>query len=101
MCLATSPGKRWIAFNRNAKHKLAAAKKKAQALAGSSDMSEAMKLKQISKALRSSDAKKSGKEKIVSKKGRKGVKGATMVDKRMKSDARGMKRAEKKKRSRK
>ena len=87
--------------NRNAKHKLAAAKKKAQALAGSSDMSEAMKLKQISKALRSSDAKKSGKEKIVSKKGRKGVKGATMVDKRMKSDARGMKRAEKKKRSRK
>lgn len=87
--------------NRNAKHKLAAAKKKAQALAGSSDMSEAMKLKQISKALRSSDAKKSGKEKIVSKKGRKGVKGATMVDKRMKSDARGMKRAEKKKRSKK
>ena len=87
--------------NRSAKHKLAAAKKKAQALAGSSDMSDAMKLKQISKALRSSDAKKSGKEKIVSKKGRKGVKGATMVDKRMKSDARGMKRAEKKKKSKK
>jgi AdoMet-dependent rRNA methyltransferase SPB1 len=87
--------------NRNAKHKLAAAKKKAQALVGSSDMSEAMKLKQISKALRSADVKKGGREKIVSKKGRKGVKGASMVDKRMKCDTRSMKRAEEKKRGRK
>lgn len=86
--------------NRKAKLKLSAAKKKAQALAGSSEMSESMKLKQISKALRSADSKKSGKELIVSKKGRKGVKGAIMVDKRMKTDKRGMDRALKKKRKR-
>ena len=85
--------------SRKAKLKLTAAKKKAQALAGSSEMSEAMKLKQISKALRSADGKKGGKEYIVAKKGRKGVKGAVMVDKRMKNDKRAMERTTKKKKT--
>ena len=53
---------------------------------------ETMKLKQISKALRSDD-KGGGKEYVVAKKGRKGVKGATMVDKRMKNDKRSMERS--------
>lgn len=83
--------------NRKAQLKLSAAKKKAQALAGSSEMSESMKLKQISKALRSSDGKKGGKEYMVAKKGRKGVKGTISVDKRMKNDKRAMDRAQKKK----
>ncbi len=83
--------------NRKAQLKLSAAKKKAQALAGSSDMSEAMKLKQISKALRSADGKKGGKEYVVAKKGRKGVKGTVSVDKRMKNDKRAMERTTKKK----
>lgn len=85
--------------NRKAKLKLASAKKKAQALAGSSEMSESMKLKQISKALRSADGKSGGKESIVSKKGKKGVKGAVMVDKRMKNDKRSMERAQKKRKN--
>lgn len=85
--------------NRKAKLKLAAAKKKAQALANSSEMSEAMKLKTISKALRSDDRKGNRKEYVVSKKGqgKKGVKGGVMVDKRMKNDKRGMERAAKRK----
>ena len=84
--------------NRKAKLRLAAARKKAQAVANSSEMSEAMKLKTISKALRSDDKKGSGKQYIVSKKGqgKKGVKGGVMVDKRMKNDKRGMERAAKK-----
>jgi AdoMet-dependent rRNA methyltransferase SPB1 len=84
--------------NRKAKLKLAAAKKKAQAVANSTDMSESMKLKSISKALRSEDGK-SGKKYVVSKKGqgKKGVKGAKMVDKRMKNDKRSMDRASNKK----
>lgn len=84
--------------NRKAKLKLAAAKKKAQAVANSSEMSEAMKLKTISKALRTDDRKAGRKEYIVSKKGqgKKGVKGGVMVDKKMKSDKRGMERAAKK-----
>eukprot|EP00535_Pseudo-nitzschia_heimii_P007244 CAMPEP_0197175946 /NCGR_PEP_ID=MMETSP1423-20130617/2024_1 /TAXON_ID=476441 /ORGANISM="Pseudo-nitzschia heimii, Strain UNC1101" /LENGTH=1073 /DNA_ID=CAMNT_0042625217 /DNA_START=165 /DNA_END=3383 /DNA_ORIENTATION=- len=84
--------------NRKAKLKLAAARKKAQVVANSSEMSEAMKLKSISKALRSDDRKGSGKQYIVSKKGqgKKGVKGGVMVDKKMKSDKRGMERATKK-----
>merc|ERR1712195_470632 len=53
--------------NRKAKLKLAAAKKKAQSVANSSEMSESMKLKSISKALRSDD--KGGKNYVVSKKG--------------------------------
>ena len=85
--------------NRKAKLKLTAAKKKAQAIAGSSEISESMKLKQISKALRSDDSKKGSKEYVVSKKGKKGVKGAVMVDKRMKNDKRSMDRATKKRKS--
>ena len=85
--------------NRRAKLKLAAAKKKAQAVANSTEMSETMKLKSISKALRSEEGKKGGKQYVVSKKGqgKRGVKGATMVDKRMKNDKRSMDRATKKK----
>lgn len=84
--------------NRKAKAKLATAKKRAQAVANSSEMSDVMKLKSISKALRSEDAKKSGKKYVVAKKGqgKKGVKGATVVDKRMKNDKRSMDRATKK-----
>lgn len=85
--------------NRKAKLKLADAKKKAQAVANSSEMSEAMKLKSISKALRSSDKNGAGKkEYVVAKKGigNRGVRGATMVDKRMKNDKRAMERAGKK-----
>lgn len=85
--------------NRKAKLKLDAAKKKAQAVANSSEMSEATKLKAISKALRSDDNKKGGKTYVVSKKGqgKKSVRGATMVDKRMKTDKRGMERNSKSK----
>mmetsp|Transcript_19854 Transcript_19854/g.46301 ORF Transcript_19854/g.46301 Transcript_19854/m.46301 type:complete len:1079 (+) Transcript_19854:250-3486(+) len=81
--------------NKRAKLKLAAAKKQAQAVANSSEMSESMKLKAISKALRTDDRKGGGKQLIVSKKGqgKKGVKGGVMVDKRMKNDKRGMERA--------
>eukprot|EP00957_Ditylum_brightwellii_P130042 9918446-Ditylum_brightwellii.AAC.1 len=43
--------------NKRARTKLAAAKKKAEAVANSSEMSEAMKLKAISKAMRGQDAK--------------------------------------------
>jgi len=86
--------------NRKAKSKLASAKKKAQSVANSSDMSEAMKLRSITKALRSEDKStgKNGKNYVVSKKGqgKRGVKGGIMVDKTMKSDKRGMERASKK-----
>jgi AdoMet-dependent rRNA methyltransferase SPB1 len=84
--------------NRKAKLKLAAAKKKAQSVANSTEMSDSMKLKSISKALRSEDAKKGGKKYVVAKKGqgKKTVKGAKMVDKRMKNDKRSMDRSTKK-----
>jgi hypothetical protein len=73
--------------NRKMKSELASAKKKAQALASSLGMSDSMKLKQIRKALRSDEAKKGGsKQHVISNKGSKGVKGANMVDKRLKSD---------------
>ena len=87
--------------NKKAKLKLAAAKKKAQAVANSSEMSEAMKLKAISKALRSEEGKNSGKKYVVAKKGRgmKGMKGTKVVDKRMKSDKRAMERAASKKKN--
>ncbi|CAJ1964556.1 unnamed protein product [Cylindrotheca closterium] len=86
--------------NRKAKLKLAAAKKKAATVANSSEMSETMKLKSISKALRSNDNGK-GKEYVVAKKGggTRGVKGTKLVDKRMKSDKRSMDRATKKKKT--
>jgi len=85
--------------NRKVKLKLAAAKKKAQAVANSSEMSDSMKLKSISKALRSEDSKSSGKKYVVAKKsqGKYGVKGATLVDKRLRSDKRSMERSTKKK----
>jgi AdoMet-dependent rRNA methyltransferase SPB1 len=84
--------------NKRAKLKLAAAKKKAEAVAQSNEMSEAMKLKAISKAMRSNEALKPGKTYVVARKGgsSKGGKGIKLVDKRMKSDKRGMDRAEKK-----
>lgn len=85
--------------NKRAKLKLVAAKKQAEAVANSSEMSEAMKLKAISKALRGKESKSTGKAYVVAKKGRgnKGTKGAKVVDKRMKSDKRGTDRAEKRK----
>lgn len=85
--------------NKRAKTKLAAAKKKAEAVANSSEMSETMKLKAISKAMRGQDAKKPGKTYVVSKKGRgaKGAKGIKLVDKRMRNDKKAMERALKKK----
>ena len=86
--------------NRKAKSKLAAAKKAAQSVANSSEMSETMKLKSISKALRSND-NNNGKKYVVAKKGqgKKGVKGSVMVDTRQKSDKRGMERAAKKRKN--
>jgi hypothetical protein len=82
-----------------ARSKLAAAKKKAEAVANSSEMSEAMKLKAISKAMRGKEAAKPGKTYVVSKKGggTKGGKGIKLVDKREKNDKRGLERATKKK----
>lgn len=88
--------------SKRAKMKLAAAKKQAEAVANSTEMTEAMKLKAISKALTRSDDKKksSGKQYVVAKKGRGssggGVKGAKVVDKRQKSDKRATDRIERK-----
>jgi len=84
--------------NKRARTKLAAAKKKAEAVANSSEMSEAMKLKAISKAMRGQDATRPGKTYVVSKRGggTKGGKGIKLVDKRMKNDKRSMDRATKK-----
>jgi len=83
--------------NKRAKLKLSAAKKKAETVANSSEMSEAMKLKSISKAMRGHDASKPSKTYVVSRKGgnNKGGKGMKVVDKRMKSDKRSMDRAAK------
>jgi len=85
--------------NKRAKTKLAAAKKKAEAVANSSEMSETMKLKAISKAMRGQDARKPGKTYVVSKKGRgaRGAKGVKFVDKRMRNDKKSMERTMKKK----
>lgn len=87
--------------NRKAKLKLASAKKKAQSVANSSEMSESMKLKSISKALRSDDNKGNRKEYVFSKKGdgKRGVRGGVNVDKRMMNDKRGMERAAKKRKN--
>lgn len=85
--------------NKMAKVKLAAAKKKAESVANSSEMSEATKLKAISKAMRGKEASRPGKTYVVSKKGggSKGGKGVKLVDKREKSDKRSMERATKNK----
>ena len=53
--------------SKRAKMKLVAAKKKAEAVANNNDMSEAMKLKAISKALRQQDNKKPSKTYVVAK----------------------------------
>lgn len=85
---------------RRAKTKLAAAKKQAESIANSSEISESMKLKAISKALRGQTAQKPGKTYVVAKKGRGGKaggKGVKVVDKRMICDKRGLERAEKRK----
>ena len=85
---------------RRAQAKLSAAKKQAESIANSADLSESMKLKAISKALRGQTAKRPGKTYVVAKKGRTGKiggKNVKVVDKRMKSDQRGMERAEKRK----
>lgn len=84
--------------HRRAKLKLAAAKKKAEAVAYSNEMTESMKLKAISHALRGQETKKPGKTYVVAKKGgtNKAGKGAKLVDKRMKNDKRAMNRADKK-----
>lgn len=87
--------------SRNAQSKLAAAKKKAQLVANSSEMSESMKLKSISKALRGADSKRPGKTYVVAKKGggTKGGKGLQVVDKRLKNDKRSMERSSKTKKN--
>lgn len=84
--------------NKRAKLKLTAAKKKAEAVANSSEMSEAMKLKAISKAMRGNDASRPSKTYVVSRKGgsAKGGKGVKLVDKRMRNDKKSMDRADKK-----
>lgn len=86
--------------NRRAQSKLAAAKKKAETVANSSEMSEAMKLKAISKAMRGNDNSRPGKTYVVASKGsNKGGKGIKLVDKRMKNDKRAMDRATKKRKN--
>lgn len=87
--------------NKRAKAKISAAKKKAEAVASSNEMSEAQKLKAISKAMRREDSKGASKTYVVSKKGggTKGGKGIKLVDKRMKNDKRSMDRAEKKRKN--
>jgi len=84
-----------------AKAKLTAAKKKAEAVANSSEMSEAMKLKAISKAMRGKEASRPGKTYVVSKKGggSKGGKGIKLVDKREKNDKRATERITKRKKN--
>lgn len=87
--------------NKRARARLVAAKKKAEAVANSSEMTEAMKLKAISKAMRGTDAKRPGKTYMVSKKNgsTKGKKGVKLVDKRMKNDRRSMDRSTKKRKA--
>jgi len=92
--------------SKRASQKLALAKKKAEIVAGNADMSEAMKLKAISKAMRGGGDGKNGapgKTYVVSKKGgqTKGGKGMKLVDKREKNDKRAMERAGKKRKGKK
>jgi AdoMet-dependent rRNA methyltransferase SPB1 len=85
--------------NRRAKTKLAAAKKQAEGVANASDMSDAMKLKAISKALRGQEVKRPGKSYVVAKKSRgskAAPKGSKLVDKRLKSDKRAVTKIDKK-----
>lgn len=83
---------------KRAKQKLTAAKKKAETVANNPDMSEATKLKAISKAMRGQDSSRPSKTYVVAKKGNaKGGKGIKLVDSRMKNDKRSMDRSTKKK----
>ncbi len=99
MSLAEKPIKK-VAEARARKSKrasaaLKAAKAKASAVANSGEMTEAQKLKAISKAMRGKEAKNPAKTYVVAKKngGKQGGKGVKLVDKREKSDKRGMERA--------
>ena len=56
--------------SKRAKTKLVAAKKKAEAVANSSELSDTMKLKAISKAMRGQDTKNPSKTYVIAKKGR-------------------------------
>lgn len=87
--------------NKRARGKLVAAKKKAEAVANNSEMSESMKLKAISKAMRGQEAKRPGKSYVVSKKNgsTKGAKGVKLVDKRMRNDKRALDRSTKKRKN--
>jgi len=105
MSLAEKPMKKVLQArarrNKRVKQKLSAAKKKAESIANS-EMTEALKLKAISKAMRGQEAKKPEKRYVVAKrastaKGAGGAKGVKLVDKRMRSDKRGNERAEKRK----
>ena len=79
--------------SKRAKTKLQAAKKKAEAVANSSELSDTMKLKAISKAMRGQDTKNPSKTYVIAKKGRNlGAKGVKLVDKRLKNDKRAMDR---------
>lgn len=88
--------------------KLKLAKKKATDIANLPDMSTREKLKSIEKTLKGAEMKKSNKVYVVSTRGgkkdaqnNKGKGKIKMVDARMKSDKRGMERAQKKRRKRK
>merc|ERR1712071_525316 len=85
--------------SRQVKSRLSAAKKKAEAVGNSEEMSEAGKLRAISKAMRGQDAKRPSKTYVVSKKNgsTKGAKGVKLVDRRMRQDKRSMERSAKKK----
>lgn len=105
MSLAEKPMKKVLQArarkNRRVKQKLSAAKKKAESIANS-EMTEAMKLKAISKAMRGQEAKKPEKTYVVArrastKKGAGGAKGVKLVDRRMRSDKKGTERADKRK----
>lgn len=89
--------------------KLKAAKKAANSMAENSEMSEKQKLKAITKAMKSNKIAKPGKVYVVTRKTKGASSGTTasgsakgklkFVDKRMKKDARAMKRIEKTKKS--
>jgi len=87
--------------NKRVRNKLAAARKQAEAVANSNEMTETMKLKAISKAMRGHDAKRPSKTYVVSKKNgsTKGGKGMKLVDKRMKNDKRSLSRSQKKRKN--
>ena len=74
-----------------------AARKKAEAVAGSADMTEAQKLKAISSAMKAGQKEgyRQSKQYVVARKGasNQGGKGIKLVDRRLKSDKRGTKRA--------